>query len=67
MRIYTVHIHYKLYANSLYDRILVCTLLTWLPTPKMTSSLLYMKHEQVLFIRTTAHISDFMHKLANSL
>ena len=31
----------------------------------MSTEAVYMKHEQVLFIRTAAHISDFTHKLAN--
>ena len=33
----------------------------------MSREAVYMKHEQVLFMRTTAHISDFVHKVANSL
>ena len=45
----------------------MCSYMHQMDSADMSREAVYMKHEQVLFIRKTAHISDFMHKLANSL
>ena len=45
----------------------MCAYMHQMDSTDMSREAVYMKHEQVLFIRTTAHISDFTQKLANSL
>ena len=39
----------------------MCAYMHQMDSTDMSRKAVYMEHEKVLFIRTTAHISDFMH------
>ena len=45
----------------------MCAYMHQMDSTDMSREAVYMKHEQVFFIRKTAPISDFTHKLANLL
>ena len=45
----------------------MCAYMHQMDSTDMSRKAVYMKHEQVLFIKKTACISDFTHKLTNSL